>query len=96
MQASPTLGGEGVITSYMHIYIQWIRGIFRKLCACVHMHVHVHVVAIGIWKLRCDWLQWSGCGQVILSHEASKVSSLGEQRKGKECKDRWSERGYVG
>jgi hypothetical protein len=56
------------------------------------MHVHVHVVAIGIGKLCCDWLQWSGCGQVILSHEASNVSSLGEQRKGKECKDRWRER----
>ena len=38
------------------------------------------------------WLQWSGCGKVVLSHEASQVSSLGEQRKRQECKDRWRER----
>ena len=42
--------------------------------------------------MHSEWLQWSGCGQVILSHEATQVTSLGEQRKRKECKDRWKER----
>lgn len=62
------------------------------VCTCMYMYMWL---LWGWGNMRSEWLQWSGCGQVILSHEATQVNSLGEQRKRKECKDRWRERELI-
>lgn len=77
------------------LYCKYYSGVLH-VYTCAYMHVRTCTYSCHGDRETCyGWLQWSGCGEVILSHEANHMSSLGEQRSRKECRDRWRGLGKV-